>query len=139
MAEIGGPGRALAAAYALFAVAAGSRSAVQLATHAGRAPVAYGLSALAAALYLAGTLALRRPGTRAQRVALAVCGVELAGVLVVGGLSLAEPAVFPDETVWSGFGAGYGHVPVVLPVLGLAWLWCARERAAVVSPSRSAR
>jgi ABC-type spermidine/putrescine transport system permease subunit II len=28
----------------------------------------------------------------------------------------------PDETVWSGFGAGYGYVPLVLPLLGLAWL-----------------
>jgi hypothetical protein len=48
---------------------------------------------------------------------------ELAGVLVVGALSLARPDLFPDDTVWSGFGAGYAYVPLVLPFLGIAWLW----------------
>jgi hypothetical protein len=32
--------------------------------------------------------------------------VELAGVLIVGTLSLLVPAEFPDATVWSGYGAG---------------------------------
>ena len=43
-------------------------------------------------------------------------------MLVVGALSLADPAAFPDETVWSAFGRGYGFIPLVLPVLGLLWL-----------------
>jgi hypothetical protein len=43
-------------------------------------------------------------------------------VLLVGALSLARPGLFPAATVWSGFGAGYGYVPLILPVLGLAWL-----------------
>jgi hypothetical protein len=55
-------------------------------------------------------------------VALTAVVVELAGVLAVGALSVADPVAFPDETVWSGFGAGYGYVPLVLPVLGLLWL-----------------
>jgi hypothetical protein len=55
-------------------------------------------------------------------VALACCTVELAGVLVVGTASLAMPDTFPEATVWSGYGIGYGLVPLVLPVLGLAWL-----------------
>jgi hypothetical protein len=29
--------------------------------------------------------------------------------------------------VWSGFGAGYGYVPLVLPFLGLWWLWHGRQ------------
>jgi hypothetical protein len=40
----------------------------------------------------------------------------------VGTVSLVMPEAFPDETVWSGFGRGYGLVPLVLPVLGLLWL-----------------
>ncbi len=43
-------------------------------------------------------------------------------MLVVGTLSLARPSAFPDATVWSNFGLGYGFVPLVLPVLGLLWL-----------------
>jgi hypothetical protein len=35
---------------------------------------------------------------------------------------LADPATFPDATVWSGYGSGYGFVPLVLPVFGLLWL-----------------
>ena len=49
------------------------------------------------------------------------CTIELVGVLVVGAASYVVPEAFPDKTVWSHFGAGYGYVPLVLPVLGLWW------------------
>lgn len=117
-----GPGRMLVAVYAIFALAAGARAGVQIATNFGDAPVAYALSALAAAVYVLATVALALGGRTSFRVAVAACTVELAGVLVVGTLSLADPAAFPDETVWSGYGRGYGFVPLVLPVLGLLWL-----------------
>ena len=117
-----GPGRVLVAVYAVFALAAGARAAVQLATRFSEAPVAYLLSALAAVVYVVATVGLARGGRTGRRTALVACGVELAGVLVVGTLSLADRAAFPDETVWSAFGRGYGFVPLVLPVLGLLWL-----------------
>jgi cytochrome bd-type quinol oxidase subunit 2 len=111
-----GPGRLLVAVYGIFAVAATSRAGLQLATRFGEAPVAYLLSALAAAVYIVATVALARSQ---RRLAVAACGFELAGVLIVGTLSLVLPDAFPDETVWSAFGAGYGFIPLVLPVLGL--------------------
>jgi hypothetical protein len=117
-----GPGRVLVAVYAVFALAAGARAAVQLATRFSEAPVAYLLSALAAVVYAVATVGLARGGRTGRRTALVACAVELAGVLVVGTLSLADRAAFPDETVWSAFGRGYGYVPLVLPVLGLLWL-----------------
>jgi hypothetical protein len=40
----------------------------------------------------------------------------------VGTASVIDRAAFPDATVWSGYGQGYGFVPLVLPVLGLLWL-----------------
>lgn len=55
-------------------------------------------------------------------VALVCCSVELVGVLTVGTVSLALPDALPRATVWSGYGIGYGFVPLVLPVLGLLWL-----------------
>ena len=109
-----GPGRLLVALYSLFALAAGARAAVQLASEV---TLPYALSAAAAAVYLVAAIAWVRG---ARGVALVACGVELAGVLLVGTLTVVDP--FPDETVWSGFGSGYGYVPLVLPVLGLAWL-----------------
>ncbi|GAA4191355.1 membrane protein [Streptosporangium oxazolinicum] len=114
-----GPGRALVALYGVFALAAGARAAVQIATRFQEAPLAYSLSAFAAAVYIVLTVALAR-GNRT--LALAACGVELAGVLIVGTLSMADSEAFPRATVWSGYGSGYLFIPLVLPVLGLYWL-----------------
>jgi cytochrome bd-type quinol oxidase subunit 2 len=124
----GGPGRVLVAVYGVFALAAGARAVVQLSTRFAEAPVAYLLSALAAAVYLVATVALARGG---RRTALVAITIELVGVLVVGTLSLLEPAAFPDETVWSAYGRGYLFIPLVLPVLGLLFL-----RRTARAPSR---
>jgi hypothetical protein len=51
------------------------------------------------------------------------------GVLTVGTLSIVDGAAFPHDTVWSRFGSGYGYVPVVLPLVGLWWLWRNRRIA----------
>jgi len=126
--RVAGAGRVLVALYAVFAVAATSRATYQLVTKASEAPVAYALSAFAAAVYVVATVALARPGPRARAVASAAVGTELAGVLVVGTLSLVRPDWFPDDTVWSRYGMGYGLVPLVLPLLG-AW-WLATRRGA---------
>lgn len=117
-----GPGRLLIAVYAFFALAAGARAGWQLATRFEQAPVAYLLSATAAAIYLVAAVGLARQTPHSRLVVLVCCAVELAGVLVVGTLSLVLPEAFPRATVWSGFGIGYGFVPLLLPVLGLLWL-----------------
>ena len=96
-----GAGRALALAYALFALAAGARSAVQIATGFGDAPLPYLLSALAASVYVVLALTIARPSRRARRIALAACCLELVGVLAVGAASMVLPAAFDDQTVWS--------------------------------------
>ncbi|MGF1663855.1 MAG: hypothetical protein ACFCVG_15585 [Kineosporiaceae bacterium] len=127
--RVTGAGRALVALYAVFAVAATSRATYQLITKAGEAPVAYALSAFAAAVYVVAALALARPGRRARGVAAAAVGTELVGVLVVGTLSLVLPGWFPDDTVWSRYGLGYGLVPLVLPLLGTWWLATRRAGA----------
>ncbi|WP_313408443.1 hypothetical protein [Aeromicrobium sp.] len=114
-----GFGRALVAVYAVFTIAATSRSIYQLVTKADEAPVAYALSAVAGIVYGLATWAL---ATSNRRVATAAIGFELVGVLGVGVLSLVDGELFPDETVWSAFGAGYGYVPLVLPFVGLWWL-----------------
>jgi hypothetical protein len=114
-----GPGRLLTFFYGLLAVAATGRSVYQLATMFGRAPTAYVLSAVAAAIYLVAFAAIVADRRAA---AVAACSVELAGVLVVGTLSYAVRHDFPDTTVWSGYGSGYGYLPLVLPVLALIWL-----------------
>lgn len=120
-----GPGRVIVAVYAVFALSAGARSAVQIATRFSEAPLAFLLSALAAVVYLVATVALARSH---WTLAVVACAVELAGVLTVGTLSLFDPAAFPDATVWSDYGSGYGFVPLLLPVIGLLWLLRTRPR-----------
>jgi hypothetical protein len=66
--------------------------------------------------------------------------VELIGVLGVGTWSVVDPASFPDATVWSDYGSGYGFVPLVLPVFGLLWLryWVRRDKTEpAIAPSAS--
>ena len=117
-----GPGRVLIAIYALFALSASARAGVQIATKFHNAPVAYVLSAFAGVVYILATVTLAVGSPTARRIAVISCSVELVGVLAVGTWSLADPASFPDATVWSGYGSGYGFVPLVLPVFGLLWL-----------------
>ncbi|HKN96592.1 MAG TPA: hypothetical protein VJX10_05710 [Pseudonocardiaceae bacterium] len=117
-----GPGRLLIAVYAIFALAATARSAVQIATKFHEAPLAYVLSAVAAVFYIVATVCFARGSRTSRRVATVSCTVELIGVLAVGTASVLVPSAFPDSTVWSLYGDGYGFVPVVLPILGLWWI-----------------
>ncbi|MBW1599682.1 hypothetical protein [Streptomyces sp. JJ38] len=117
-----GPGRLLVTLYIVFTVGAASRSAYQIATRFDEAPLPYTLSAVAALVYAAITVALLRGGETARRTALAGCVAELAGVLVVGTWSVFDPGAFPDTTVWSAYGMGYLFIPLGLPVVGLWWL-----------------
>lgn len=126
-----GLGRILVMVYAVFALSSFARSLYQLATEFSAAPLAYLLSAFAAAVYIVATLSLARSGRTAWYVSLVAVLVELVGVLSVGLWTVLDPQLFADDTVWSRFGAGYGYVPLVLPVLGLAWLLTHRDEVAV--------
>jgi amino acid transporter len=117
-----GPGRLLIAVYAIFALSATARSVYQLSTHFSRAPLPYLLSAFAGVVYIVATVCLTRGSRTSRRIATVSILVELVGVLAVGTWSLVDPAAFPDATVWSDYGQGYGYIPAVLPLLGLWWL-----------------
>jgi hypothetical protein len=124
-----GLGRVLLFVYGIFALSASARAGVQIATHFSEAPLAYLLSGLAGLVYIAATVGLAVGGPRGRRIALAGCSIELLGVLVVGTLSIADKVAFPDDTVWSRYGSGYGYVPLVLPFIGLWWVWRHRPAA----------
>jgi hypothetical protein len=121
-----GFGRVLVAVYGLFALAATARSTVQIATKFHVAPLAYLLSAFAAVVYIVATVSLARGGTTGRRVATVAISIEMVGVLTVGAVSEFVSSAFPDATVWTGFGSGYGFVPLVLPFAGLWWLYHTR-------------
>ncbi|PPF84848.1 hypothetical protein C5E07_04900 [Pseudoclavibacter sp. RFBJ3] len=123
-----GPGRVLVVVYAVLALASMGRSSYQLLSKLDEAPLAYSLSAAAALVYLLATIALVRHGRAWNLVAWCTIVFELVGVLVVGSLTEFHPELFPSDTVWSAFGVGYAYIPLVLPILGIAWLETGRSR-----------
>ena len=123
-----GAGRVLVAVYGIFALSATARAGVQIATRFAEAPVPYLLSALAGVVYILATIGLAGNGPGARRLAWAAVVFELVGVLTVGTFTVFDSGDFPDDTVWSVFGRGYGFVPLVLPLVGLWWLRHTRPR-----------
>jgi cytochrome bd-type quinol oxidase subunit 2 len=126
-----GVGRLLVVVYGILALAATGRSAVQIIERFGEAPVAFSLSALSAVVYIVATVALVARGRRWYLVAWSTITFELAGVLIIGTLSVLAPSLLGladadpfgrQSTVWSVYGMGYLFIPLVLPVLGLWWL-----------------
>ena len=115
-----GVGRALIAVYAVFALSATARATYQLFREFDEAPVAYTLSLVSALTSIVLTFTLAK--TKLARLAKVMVWFELLGVITVGVLSLVAPALFNHPSVWSGFGMGYGFLPLVLPILGIIWL-----------------
>lgn len=117
-----GVGRLLIAVYAVFAVSATARALFQILTKFEEAPLAYSLSLLSAMIYILATVSLAKSGKTWRKVATYSVAFELVGVLTVGSLSFLVPELFAHASVWSGFGSGYGFLPLALPILGLVWI-----------------
>jgi hypothetical protein len=131
-----GVGVVLIFVYAVLAIGATSRAIYQMVTVYSLAPIPITLSAISGAIYILATLALVLPGRTWYRVAWITISFELLGVIVVGTLSLVNPAVagsatVSDGAVWSYYGIGYVFIPVVLPILGMLWLRSRRGLYAV--------
>ncbi|MGB5935392.1 MAG: hypothetical protein WBG76_05970 [Ornithinimicrobium sp.] len=122
-----GPGRVILALYVVFVIGSVSRATAQILTRYDEAPLAYTLSAIAAGIYVVATVALALPGPRAWLVSVVAISIELIGVLSVGTWSLLQPERFADASVWSHYGQGYLFIPLVLPIIGLWWLFRSRE------------
>ncbi|TQL48454.1 hypothetical protein FB562_1548 [Homoserinimonas aerilata] len=128
-----GVGRVLIAVYGILAIAATARSVVTIVERFDEAPVAYVLSAVSAVVYIVATVALLGRGRVWYGVAWAAIVFEFVGVLAVGILSLAVPQLFAHPSVWSWFGLGYAFIPLVLPILGMLWLYRLRSGALVAA------
>jgi hypothetical protein len=128
--RVQGPGRLIAAVYTLFALSAGARAVFQIATKFSHAPLAYILSAIAAVIYLLAAICFTFPSAGSWRTAVVALCIEFVGVVGVGIISVLDPSLFNDASVWSNFGVGYGFVPLVLPLIGLWWLRRPATRAA---------
>lgn len=122
-----GFGRLLIVIYWVFSLSAGARAAYQLIRKFDEAPLSISLSALSAVIYIVATVFLAKRDAASWKIAFTAILVELLGVLGVGFFSYARPDLFPLASVWSHFGQGYGYVPLVLPIVGLWWLFHTRR------------
>lgn len=122
-----GVGRVLIAVYAVLALGATARSVYQIITEFDMAHLAFSLSAVSGVVYILATIALLRSGPTWYRIAWITISFELLGVLVVGTLSVVSPDLFRAASVWSLYGSGYGYIPLVLPILGMIWLYRRRS------------
>jgi hypothetical protein len=112
----------IVALYGVLAFAATGRASYELIAKFDKAPLAYSLSALSALVYIVATVALAKNTAGSRRIALATVIFELAGVLLVGSLSIFQSSIFPSSTVWSWYGISYGWFPLIMPIVGLIWL-----------------
>ena len=117
MPEVGrGAGRLLVAVYAVFALVGLLARRLQLATASTGRPWR-----TCCRRWRRGSTWSRRwrCARGARRLACARCCSSWSACCVVGTLIVVDADLFPDQTVWSAYGAGYGFIPLVLPVLGL--------------------
>jgi hypothetical protein len=138
-----GIGRVLITVYAILAIGATSRAIYQMATVYSTARLAITLSALSGVIYVLATLALLLPGRTWYRIAWVTISFELAGVIIIGTLSILVPSIFVqgsgvDGTVWSYYGYGYLFIPLVLPILGMLWLRSRRGQPDLTAPAAGA-
>ena len=100
--------------------------------HVGDGPVGTAIvSLLAGVAYLVAALGITHNGRRMRVIGWAAMGVCTVGPLLVGLLGLGVPELAGTRSPWSAFGAYYWFVPLVLPVIGLVWLWWSNPRRIV--------
>lgn len=112
--------RVLIAIYAVLALAALGRSTYELLVKFDEAPLPYGLSALAAVVYVVVTISMIK---RMRVLAMVMLALELIFVLGVGFAGLVDESIFPQKTVWTTFGIGYAFFPLFMPIIGLIYLY----------------
>lgn len=128
---IAAAGVILAISYPVLAISTGFRAGYQLLVER---PIenatASGLSLVAALCYLVATIGFAKRAKWAWKVSVAVLAFETAMTFLIGGLSYYEPAVeVIGRTVWRYFGADYGYLPLIQPLLGIMWLFHPETRA----------
>ncbi len=74
-------------------------------------------------VYLAAALGLTHNGRRMRMVAGAALAVALAGPIIVGLFELGAAQKSAVWSPWTDFGARLYFAPLVLPVVGMVWMW----------------
>lgn len=122
---IRGAGTILAISYPVLALSTGVRAVYQgFFKDEVTNYLAVALSGIAALCYLLATIGFTVRHKWAWQLSVGVLVFETAMTFAIGALSLSD--IYADavgRTVWRHFGADYGYLPLVQPLLGLLWLF----------------
>lgn len=110
----------LGISYPVLALSTGFRAVFQLVE--GEAVNSPWLTLLGAFFYMTATIGFFKRARWAWMLSVAVLLIETTFTFVIGGLSLVE-ADLVGRNVWQYFGRDYGYLPLIQPLLGLAWLF----------------
>lgn len=127
-----GLGRLVMAIFWIFALVSLSLSLWALA-RAVEVPMGSRLVAVfAGVIYVLVAIGITHNGRRMRIMAWGALIVALVGPLITGLMGIGAPAV-PDSfySAWSAFGADYWFIPLILPVIGLVWMWYSDPRRIV--------
>lgn len=127
-----GLGRLVMAAFWIFGAWVTTNAVVDIVHLDSSGPIGPALVALfAGLLYLLAALALTHNGRRMRMIGWACVCVEAIGPVLVGVLGVGLPQLSDPRSPWGAFGADYWYIPLVLPVVGLVWLWWSNPRRIV--------
>lgn len=85
------------------------------------------LPLFAGILYLLAALGLTHNGRKMRAIAWVSLSISAGGPIIVGLLGLGEPDL-QGWSPWSNFGAQVWFVSLLLPIVGIAWLWSSNPR-----------
>lgn len=74
-------------------------------------------------VYIGAAIGITHNGRRMRRVAWACVSIAFAGPIIVGLVQLGVSVPAVPWSPWHGFGIQTGFVSLLLPLVGMAWLW----------------
>lgn len=96
------------------------------------------LTMVIAVVYWISTIALIHNGRRMRMLGWGSLSVCLISPLLLGLMALGR-TVPNYGTAWELFGANYFYVPLLLPVIGMGWMWLSNPSRIVEMAERSGR
>ncbi len=90
------------------------------------------VAVLAGVTYLLVAVGITHNGKKMRLLAWSALIASLVGPFVMGLFELGMEQVSEVPSAWAQFGASYWYVPLLLPVIGLIWMWRSNPRRIVV-------
>lgn len=89
------------------------------------------VSVLAALGYVLSAISITHNGRRMRIIGQTALTLELAGALTTGLIGLGVADIGAIRNIWANFGAEYFYIPLILPIIGLVWMWATNPRRIV--------